>query len=208
MDEPPQRRTRRTSPPNELQGNELQGDELKGDELATVPLQDIELQGEERQGISPSHDDDASATAMNPFLGSVLTALRDKHAAPRRGFRAGLSSSFGSLAIDSGPGEAPVGAGGSVRLPAKLLSFVGFIEELHIDPRVWRIYTCLDLKDGVDVFEDDVLHHERLAPDLRDGLRRDVVVVDGDADVIYWSRTPPRTIREPGGGNGFPYPER
>jgi len=184
-------------------------DELQqGDELKRVSLQDIKLKDDEQQGNEPSDSGDGSESVTNPLLTSLLAALHKKQEVGRRGIHAEVSFESGSLLGGVGFGEASAGAGGFRRLPRQLLNFVGFVDKLPIEPSVLRIYTCLDLKNGVDVLEDDVLHRERLEPDPRDGQRRDVVFVDFDADVIYWSRTPPRTIREPGGGNGFPYPER
>jgi hypothetical protein len=136
--------------------------------------------------------DDEGRSITNPFIAEVLRAMAEKGVAGRAARRA---------MIEHGGGDEPL------RAPRKLQHFVGFIHVLP-DGCTWRIYTCLELDQGVDLLADEVLYRRRLDPSPQDGLSRDVVVVADGADAIYWSRRELRAAnREPGGGNGIPYPE-
>ena len=126
---------------------------------------------------------DETKSITNQFVKDVLKVVAEKAAAEK--------------AVLSG-GDIPP------KVPRRLRQFVGFIHELE-DKLTWRIYTCPEFDNGVDVLADEVLYHGQLEPDKKDGLPRNVVVVAHDAHVLYWSRRPPDATSGPDGG--YPYPE-
>jgi hypothetical protein len=82
-----------------------------------------------------------------------------------------------------------------------LRRFVGFRGKVMGDGRR-KIYFNSDLDRGAEV-PDDAIRVYRPAPaDKTDGLVRDIIWVDTDADVFYFSRSP-RSGRDPIGGDGL-----
>jgi hypothetical protein len=65
-----------------------------------------------------------------------------------------------------------------------------------------KIYTTSRLDEGVEVPVFAIRVHGQSPQDETDGLIRDVIWVDFDADIFYFSRRP-RLNRDPDGG-GFP----
>jgi hypothetical protein len=88
-------------------------------------------------------------------------------------------------------------------LPNRVLQFVGFVHELPGE--LWRVYTTPELDEGVEFLKADALDRSQVKG-RDDGRVRDVVTVRERADVIYWTRKPPRprANREPGGGGEYP----
>ena len=83
-----------------------------------------------------------------------------------------------------------------------LRRFVGFLGKVMDDGRR-KVYTTSGLDEGVEVPNETIRVLLASPENETDGLKRDVVWVDTDADIFYFS-TRPRASRDPSGGEGFP----
>jgi len=120
----------------------------------------------------------------NAYIAAVLSAVSNNNGGQ-------------TVARDATPAATNVG------VPRRVLQFVGFLHALPGD--LWRIHTTAELDEGVEFPKAAKLTQSTVkSPD--DGRTRDVVTVPEDADVIYWTRKPPRprANREPGGGGEYP----
>ena len=91
-------------------------------------------------------------------------------------------------------------SGVSPEIP-RMLKFEGYRGQL-LDGRR-KIYTSSILNDGVEVPEAAILACRSLPTSDTEPLPRDVVWVDANADIIYFTRRR-RADRDPDGGTGFP----
>jgi hypothetical protein len=97
--------------------------------------------------------------------------------------------------IKSGTDDQAHGAG--LDLPPRIRRLTGLLGKANGGIRT--LYTSHTLREGLYVNEDDILDF-RQAPVDADGLQRDILFVDEDADIIRWSRD---ERRDRSGGNGF-----
>jgi hypothetical protein len=89
-------------------------------------------------------------------------------------------------------------------IPRRILKFDGFLGPVMEDGRR-KIYSSSLLEDGYEISETAILTRRRLSESRTEGLLRDVVWVDADSDILYFSRRA-RPARDSIGGNGFPAP--
>jgi hypothetical protein len=92
---------------------------------------------------------------------------------------------------------------GDVNIEQQLRRFVGILDYLMPDGRR-KIYTSSLLDEGVEIFDSAIRFYRHLPPSKEDGLEYDVVWVDADTDIIYFTRRR-KPNRDPEGG-GFPPP--
>jgi hypothetical protein len=86
-----------------------------------------------------------------------------------------------------------------------LRRFIGVLGAVMPDRRR-KLYTSASLDGGVEIPQDAIILQRRLPASLEDGLERDVVWVDADADIFHFTRRP-RWSRDPDGGSSWPTSE-
>ena len=100
------------------------------------------------------------------------------------------------LKVQPGPTESPGGK--------PLQRFAGFLGNVMSDGRR-KVFTTARLDEGVEVPQAAIRAYSESPENETDGLKRDVVWVDADADIFYFS-TRPRPRRDSQGGS-FPQGE-
>lgn len=85
----------------------------------------------------------------------------------------------------------------------KLRKLVGFLAAAPTtNDELRRLFADHALDRGIDIPVSAIRYWVRLEADRHDGLERDTVWIEHDADLLYFSRTPPERD-DPPGGNGF-----